>query len=155
MNLRRLVLCILIGAGAGIVPARSARAEAQKDVREAVDGFLAHLGDGEWDKVAAGLAAKSIIVVARERDGEWTNTLQSGDEWLAAIKRSASYTKFREPLSNVKITVDSDALAYVRADFQIVRDGKAVARGVDQFTLVHEAGAWKLAAIAYTSTAIK
>lgn len=155
MNIRRLVLCILLGTSAGVVPARSARAEVQKDVRDAVDAFLAHLGDGDWDKVAAELAAKSIIIVARERDGQWTNTLQSGDEWLTTIKRNPSFTKFREPLSNVKITVDSGALAYVRADFQILRDGKAVAHGVDQFTLVHEASAWKLAAIAYTSTAIK
>lgn len=155
MNIRRLVLCFVLGAAVGVVPARSARADVQKDVRDAVDAFLVHLGDGDWDKVAAGLAAKSIIIVARERDGQWTNTLQSGDDWLAAIKRNASFTKFREPLSNVKITIDSGALAYVRADFQIVRDGKTVARGVDQFTLVHEAGAWKLAAIAYTSIAIK
>jgi hypothetical protein len=58
---------------------------------------------------------------------------------------------FREPLTNVTITIDSDHLAYVRADFQVIRDGKAVSYGVDQFTLVREPSGWKFAALAYTS----
>jgi hypothetical protein len=49
------------------------------------------------------------------------------------------------------VTIDSDQLAYLRADFQIMRDGKAQSHGVDQFTLVREGGAWKLAVIAFTS----
>jgi hypothetical protein len=49
------------------------------------------------------------------------------------------------------VTIDSDHLAYLRADFQVMRDGQAQSKGVDQFTLVREGGAWKLAVIAYTS----
>src|SRR5689334_14743900 len=36
-------------------------------VRVAVEAFLQHLGDGDFDKVAADLAPKAIVVVARER----------------------------------------------------------------------------------------
>jgi hypothetical protein len=36
-----------------------------------------------------------------------------------------------------------------------VRDGQALSHGVDQFTLVWESGAWKIAAIAYTSMPIR
>ena len=120
-----------------------------------MEAFLVHLGDGDWDKVAAQLAPKALIIVARERDGQWATTYQTGDEWLGALKKNASFTTFREPLSNVKVTIDSGALAYVRADFKILREGKVVSHGVDQFTLVKEAGAWKLAMVAYTSTATK
>jgi hypothetical protein len=47
--------------------------------------------------------------------------------------------------------VDSDVLAYLRGDFQVVRDGRTLSHGVDQFTLVREDGRWKTAAVAYTS----
>ena len=58
---------------------------------------------------------------------------------------------FREPITNVKITIDSNQLAYVRADFKIVRDGQTQSSGVDQFTLVREPSGWKIAVVAFTS----
>jgi len=36
----------------------------------------------------------------------------------------------------------------------VMRDGKAVSHGVDQFTLVREASGWKIAVVAYTSLPI-
>jgi imidazolonepropionase-like amidohydrolase len=126
-------------------------------VQEAVEAFLLHLGDHEFDKVAADLAPKSIVIVARSRpasgsaQSEWVTSYQTGEEWLAALKRNPNPVTFREPLSNVTMTIDSDHLAYLRADFQTVRDGKIGSGGVDQFTLTRENGAWRIAAIAYTS----
>ena len=67
------------------------------------------------------------------------------------MRSNASPVIFREPLTNVTVTIDSDHLAHVRADFQIMRDGKAVSHGVDQFTLVREPSGWKFVVIAYTS----
>jgi imidazolonepropionase-like amidohydrolase len=121
------------------------------EVRAFVDAMLLHLGDARYDKVSEDLAPKALIVVTRERDGAWTNTYQTGDEWLAALRRNATPAIFREPLSNVTVTIDSEHLAYVRADFQVMRDGKAVSHGVDQFTLTKENGSWKIAVVAYTS----
>ena len=113
-----------------------------------VEQFLLHLGDHEVDKVAADLAPKSIVVISRVRDGQWTNSEQAGDDWIAAMRRSTTPVIFREPLTNVTVTIDSDHLAHVRADFQVMRDGKAVSHGVDQFTLVREPSGWKFAVIA-------
>jgi len=123
----------------------------QKAVQQAVETFLLHLGDHEFDKVAADLAPKAIVVVSREREGQWSNTFQTGDEWVAALKRNTNPITFREPITNVVVTIDSEHLAYVRADFQVMRDGKAQSHGVDQFTLVREASGWKVAVVAYTS----
>ncbi len=129
----------------------------RKAVQDAVEAFLLHLGDHEFDKVANDLAAKSLVVVVRERPAngagqpEWTNSYQTGEAWLEALKKNPNPTTFREPLSNVSVTVDSGRLAYLRADFQTVRDGKVGSSGVDQFTLTLENGAWKIAAVAYTS----
>jgi hypothetical protein len=53
------------------------------------------------------------------------------------------------------VTIDSDHLAHVRADFQVMRDGKAQSYGVDQFTLVRDASGWKFAVIAYTSMPVR
>jgi len=146
------------GALVGLIAASSttrlaAQASDQKTVQDAAEAFLLHLGDGDFDKVAADLAPKAIVVITRQRDGKWSNTYQTGEEWLAALRHSTSFSKFREPMSNIKVTIDSDALAYLRADFQVVRDGKTLSHGVDQFTFVREDGRWKVAAVAYTSIA--
>jgi imidazolonepropionase-like amidohydrolase len=127
----------------------------EKAVQDAVEAFLLHLGDHEWDKVAADLAPKAIVVVTRARNGEWGNSYQTGEEWLAALRRNPNPVTFREPIANVKVTIDSAHLAYLRADFQVVRDGKAQSQGVDQFTLTREGGAWKMAVIAYTSMPVR
>jgi SnoaL-like protein len=152
MKIHGLVVCLL---GIGMLCPRAAGAEGQKEIQGVVEAFLAHLGNGEWDKVATELAPRAVVVVARERDGQWTTSFQTGEEWLGAAKRNTNFPKFREPLSNVKVTIDGATLAYVRADFQVVLEGKVVSKGVDQFTLARDGGAWKLAAIAYTSTPVK
>ena len=123
----------------------------KKAIQDVVEAFLLHLGDHDWEKVGADLAPKAMVIVTRDRNGEWSNSYQTGDEWLAALKRNPNPVTFREPISNVAVTIDSDHLAYLRADFQVVRDGQPQSKGVDQFTLVRENGAWKIAVVAYTS----
>jgi len=151
-------LMILVCAGAATPRAQTAD---RKAVQDAVEAFLLHLGDHEYDKVANDFAAKSIIIVVRERPAsgagpvEWTNSYQTGEAWLEGLKKNPNPTTFREPLTNVNVTIDSGRLAYVRADFTTVRDGKVGSSGVDQFTLTLENGAWKIAAIAYTSLPAK
>jgi len=133
----------------------AAPTSASSEIQRVVEAFLVHLGDHEWDKVAADLAPKALIVVGRDRNGEWTNSYQTGDEWLAALRRNPNPTTFREPISNIAVTLDSNRLAYLRADFQVMRDGQPQSKGVDQFTLVREGGAWKIAAVAYTSMPVR
>jgi SnoaL-like domain len=137
--------------------AASARAQSadEKAVQTAVESFLTRLGDHQFDTLDADFTPKAIIVVSRQRDGQWTNSYQTAEEWLAGLKKNPNPTTFREPITNVKTTIDSDRLAYLRADFQVVRDGKALSSGVDQFTLVREPAGWKIAAIAYTSLPVK
>jgi imidazolonepropionase-like amidohydrolase len=140
--------------GARAFQASDARSN-KETIQAVVEAFLLHLGDHQWEAVATDLAPKAVIVVTRQRDGQWLNTFQTGDEWLAALRRNPNPTTFREPISNIVVTIDSDHLAYVRADFQVMRDGQPQSKGVDQFTLVREGGAWKLAVIAYTSMPVR
>ena len=129
-------------------------------IKALVERFLLNLGDHAVDNVAADLAPKALVVVTRERPPStgsgpavWTNSEQTGDEWIAAMRNNRNPVIFREPLTNVTVTIDSDHLAHVRADFQVMRDGKAVSHGVDQFTLVREPSGWKFVVLAYTSIA--
>ena len=125
--------------------------ENAQTLQKVVERFLLHLGDHQFDAVAADLAAKALIIVSRQRDGQWTNSFQTGDEWVAALKKNPNPVTFREPITNVTVTIDSDRLAHVRADFTVMRDGAAQSAGVDQFTLVREPAGWKIAVVAYTS----
>ena len=54
-------------------PALAQPAE-KKAVQDTVERFLLQLGDKEYDKVAAALAPKALIVISRQRDGQWTNS---------------------------------------------------------------------------------
>jgi hypothetical protein len=128
------------------------------EVNAFVERFLLNLGDHQVDKVAADLAAKALVLITRERQPStgsdqavWTSSEQTGDEWIAAMRSNANPVIFREPLTNVTVTIDSDHLTHVRADFRVMREGKAVSHGVDQFTLVREPSGWKFVLIAYTS----
>jgi hypothetical protein len=141
-------LCLLVVALAS--PAMAQPSD-KKTVQDVVERFLLQLGDKEYDKVAATLAPKALVVIARQRDGQWTNSFQTGEEWVAGLKKNPNPAAFREPLSNAAVTVDSGRIAYLRADFQIIRDGAAQSHGVDQFTLVRDGDAWKIAVVAFTS----
>jgi hypothetical protein len=149
---KRLTLALIMTAVLAL-PAAAQTAD-QNAVQQAVESFLLHLGDHEFDKVAADLTAKAIIVITRDREGQWSNSFQTGDEWIAALKKNPNPVTFREPITNVKVTIDDGHLAFLRADFQVMRDGKAQSHGVDQFTLVRDGSGWKIAVVAYTSMAV-
>lgn len=128
------------------------RRGAEREVQRRVEEFLRKLGDRDVEGVRAMLAPKLIVAVVRQqRDGSFLNTYQTGEEFMAQFEKGAGQPKFEEPIANVHVTIDSDRLAYLRADFRVVRDGTVVSSGVDQFTLLKEADGWKIAMIAYTS----
>ncbi len=127
-------------------------AAARREVQERVEDVLKKLGNRDVAGVRAMLAPKALVAVARQqRDGTFTNAYQTGDEFLAVFEKNAAQPKFQEPIANVVVTIDSERLAYLRADFKVVRDGKVLSSGVDHFTLVKEADGWRIAMIAYTS----
>ena len=149
----RNILIVLILAGFAAPGFGQAREE--KTVQSLIEGFLLRLGDHKFETLAADFTPKAIIVVTRQRDGQWVNTYQTAEEWLEGLKKNPNPVTFREPITNVKVTIDSNQLAYLRADFQVMREGKPQSQGVDQFTLVREFSGWKIAMVAYTSMPTK
>lgn len=142
-------------------------APTRREVQRRVEEFLQKLGARDVQGVRALLAPKALIAVVRQqrpstaaqaaasnverRDGTFAVTYQTGDEFLAQLEKNAGQPRFEEPIANAIVTIESDRLAHVRADFTVVRDRKVVSSGVDHFILLKDDGGWKLAVIAYTS----
>ena len=121
-------------------------------MQAAVEHFLDVLGNRELDQLPALFAPKATMAVIRQRDGQWTNSLQTADEWLGGLRVAGQRrTTFREPLTNVSVHVEDGRLAFLRADFTVVIDGQVRSHGVDYFTLVKDGEAWKILNAAYTS----
>jgi ketosteroid isomerase-like protein len=134
-------------------PEMQARPDAsRREVQLRVEEFLTKLGNRDVEGVRAMFAPKALVTVLRQQaNGTFTNTQQTGDEFMAQFAKGAGQPKFREPISNVHVSVEDGHLAFLRATFEVIRDGRVMSTGVDYFTLVREPDGWKIAAIAYTS----
>jgi hypothetical protein len=122
-----------------------------KAVQAAVEHFLDVLGKRDLDQLPALMAPKATMAVLRQREGQWTTTIQTFDEWLGALRSQATGTTFREPLSAVSVNVEDGRLAFLRADFTVVIDGQVRSHGVDYFTLVKDGEGWKILNGSYTN----
>lgn len=126
----------------------------EKQVQAFVEDFLLRLGDHKFENIESLVSPKGLVAITRFRDNQWTNTYQTMEEWLAGLKKNASAPPFREPLSNVKVTIDGGHLAHLRGDYHIVREGKMQSKGVDQFTLLRDPSGWKISVLAIEATPI-
>lgn len=141
----------LMAAAVAYPATASAQFTEHQAARAAVEHFLEVLGSRRLDQLPALFAPKATMVVVRQRDGQWSHTTSTVDEFLATLKAQATPTLFKEPLTNVTVQVEDGQLAFVRADFTVVIDGQVRSHGVDYFTLVNDGGAWKLLNASYTS----
>ena len=149
---RRVLVMAAVLAAVALVPARAgAQTPDQQAVKAAVEHFLDVLGSRRLEALPALFTAKATMVVVRQRDGAWSHTTSTVDEFLATLKAQTTPTIFKEPLTNVTVHVEDGQLAFVRADFTVVIDGQVRSHGIDYFTLVKDAGAWKVANASYTS----
>jgi hypothetical protein len=150
----RALAILLVATTTIVLPSAAQPVDAEAmAVRRAVEQFLDDLGNRRLDKLPAQFAPKATMVVVRQRDGQWSSSHQMFEEWLAGLKSQNPGTMFREPLTNVTVHVESGQLAFLRADFTVVVDGTVRSHGVDYFTLVKDAGAWKILNGSYTSMA--
>lgn len=147
---RRLVLVALAACLAAPAAAR-AQSDDERAVRAAVEHFLDVLGSRRLDELPGLFAPKATMVVVRQRDGQWTHSTSTVDEFLATLRGQATPTFFREPLTGISVHVEDGRLAFLRAGFTVVVDGTVRSHGVDYFTLVKDGAAWTLLNASYTS----
>ena len=136
-----------------VLPPTAARAQGaeHRAVQSAVEHFLVVAGNRDADALPALLAPKATVNVARFRDGRWTHTVQTRDEWVAALRAQPASARFREPLTDISVHVEDGQLAYLRAHFTIVIDGQVRSHGVDYFTLVKAGSGLTVANLSYTN----
>lgn len=142
-----VLFTLAISTGASVATAESSDEE---QVRSAVDVLLERLGGQRLFAMANLFTKNAIIVTARKHGGGYETRVETATEWLTRMQGNPSPQPFEEVLSNIEVTIDG-GLAYLRADFKIIRNAKEVSSGVDVFTLVRKLDEWKVASIAYTS----
>ncbi|MGD9906598.1 MAG: nuclear transport factor 2 family protein [Vicinamibacterales bacterium] len=150
----RLAAPLLLGALLVAAP-RPAAAQPHtpntQAVQTAVEHFLDVLGKRDLDALPALFMPGATMAVVRQRDGQWTTSVQSFEEWLGGLRSQTTATAFREPLTGVSVHVEDGRLAFLRADFTVVIDGQVRSHGVDYFTLVKDGERWKILNGSYTS----
>jgi beta-lactamase class A len=132
-------------------PAQAASVDDGAEARAAVEHFLELLGGLRYYALEPLFTPDANVTTARSTTSGFVHRTVNVREWLRELGESPSTRPFQERLSNVEVRVESGELAFVRADFEIVREEGVASSGVDYFTLVRRDGKWKIASIAYTS----
>jgi ketosteroid isomerase-like protein len=133
----------------------SAQSEDREAVRNLVERFLTAVGDGDLDLLPEMFVSNANIGTAGMRDGSWVTSTMTFEEWMSSLRARTPWTRFREPVSEFTIHVESSMMAFVRADATVVRDGQARSRNIDYFTLVREDGSWKFLSASYVARPIE
>src|SRR5215475_9222927 len=89
----------------GMVLTALAQNNEEKAFQTFVEDYLLRLGDRKFDTLDGDFTSKALVVVTRQRDGQWVNTFQTAEEWLAGLKKNPNPVSFREPIKNVKVTI--------------------------------------------------
>jgi ketosteroid isomerase-like protein len=123
-------------------------------VKAAVERFLLAIGDRDLDALPAMFTANANIGVARVRDDEWHAITYTFEEFHSMLKSRINSAKYQEPVSHFTVHVERGALAFVRADATLIRDGQPRSNNIDYFTLLKDDGVWKFLSASYVSTRI-
>jgi len=122
----------------------------EQAVKSAVEHFLSSLGTGDYEAVPAMFAPKANISHPTKVGSEWTMTIETFDEWIAARLASPTRMHFREPVNEFTVHIDN-GLAFVRADASFFVEDKLQSNNMDYFTLIKVEGGWKFVNASYVS----
>lgn len=136
-------------------PARPDREQRdiEAEVRRRVELMLRATGELRYYALPR-YFTKNANIVRVDLDGQgigregWVTT---AEEWIASLEALPGWNRHEEQLSNVTITVESEALVVMTADFRIFRGPELRSHGFQCFTLIREGDDWKIASIAFTN----
>lgn len=152
----RVAVVLVLFASWSIIEQSSALAQGEDEaaVKGIVESFLTAVGDGDLDALPEMFVSSANIGTASLRNGEWIASTMTFDEWLTSLRKRATWTRFREPVSQFTVHVEDSRMAFVRADATVFVDDEARSRNVDYFTLVREDGTWKFLSASYVAKPI-
>jgi hypothetical protein len=124
----------------------------EQTVRLLVEQLITAAGSYDLDTFEALMAAHANVSWASFRDGAWTTSMMSVQDWLAEARSEVDPTLYTEPVDEWTVHVDGGHLAFVRADAVLHVEGRPERHNIDYFTLIKHDGVWKFLTVAYVGT---
>lgn len=123
-------------------------------VKSLIERFLVAIGNYDLEALPEMFSEKANIGGASFRNGQWTSSTWSFQEFLNLLKSRENPSKYEEPVSKFTVHMDGGMLAFVKADAVLIKNGKTLSNNYDYFTLIKENGAWKILNGSYVSIPI-
>lgn len=121
----------------------------EQAIKSLVERLIAAAGTYDLDSFEEMMAANANIGWASQRDGVWTTSTMTVEDWIAEARSEADPILYTEPVGDWTIHVDGRHLAFVRADAVLYVDGRAERHNIDYFTLLKQDGVWKFLTVSY------
>jgi len=142
------------GAAAGDELIGASIVSDEEAVKAAVNRFLLAAGNYDLDALPPMFTANANIGVAGHRDGEWRAITYTFEEFHSMLKSRTNPSRYQEPVAHFTVHIDRGALAFVRADATLIRNGQPRSHNIDYFTLLKDDGIWKFLSASYVATPI-
>ena len=118
-------------------------------VRLAVERLISAAGAYDLDTFESLMAPHANVAWASFRDGEWTTSTMTADDFIAEARSEVDPILYTEPVDHWTVHVDGGQLAFVRADAVLHIDDRPERYNIDYFTLIKQDGAWKFLTVSY------
>lgn len=125
------------------------QASDEQTVRLLVEQLITAAGTHDFDTFEAMMAAHANIGWASFRDGAWTTSTMTAEDWIAEARSEVDPILYTEPVDDWTVHVDAGHLAFVRADAVLRIDGRRERHNIDYFTLIKQDGVWKFLTVSY------
>ncbi|MGA7756647.1 MAG: nuclear transport factor 2 family protein [Ilumatobacteraceae bacterium] len=121
----------------------------EQTVRLLAEQLITAAGTYDLDTFEGMMAAHANVGWASFRDGAWTTSTMTAEDWIAEARSEVDPILYAEPVDDWTVHVDGGHLAFVRADAVLHIDGRPERHNIDYFTLVKQDGAWKFLTVSY------
>lgn len=121
----------------------------EQTLRLLVEQLITAAGTHDLDTFEGMMTDHANIGWASFRDGSWTTTTMTVEDWIAEARSEVDPILYTEPVDDWTIHVDAGHLAFVRADAVLHVDGRPERHNIDYFTLIKRDGVWKFLTVSY------
>ncbi len=118
-------------------------------IKSLVERLITAAGAYDFDSFEELVAANANIGWASLRDGEWTTSTMTVEDWIAEARSEVDPVLYTEPVNDWTVHIDGAHLAFVRADAVLPVDGRPERHNIDNFTLIKQDSVWKFLTISY------
>jgi len=125
----------------------------KQDLIKTIEQFLIVAGNYNLDAMSEMMTNDANLGVARFKENKWNTTTLTMQKYFEDAEKKNLLPYF-EPVKDYTIHVDSERLAFVRADATLYRYGVSQSRNMDYFILMKEDETWKFINLSFTAVPI-